>query len=136
MNAGKTAKVAVEDNSLKGIQVNSLLQQIAIAERRLDGPALDAEMRRIRTLAAKMASDNFKEIEGCEKNPTAACLNKMKVEYGNVDFKKLKDKYRLYPGTVNTINGYELQAIMILLPVAHLDPVLVSCSGTLNLGCI
>ncbi len=107
VNAGETAKVAVENNNLKGVQVESLLQRIAIAERRLDGAALDSEMRNIRAIAAKMASDNFKEIQACEKNPTPSCLNKMKTDYGNVDFKKLKDKYRLYPGTVNILNGYE-----------------------------
>ncbi|WP_227674090.1 polymorphic toxin-type HINT domain-containing protein [Psychrobacter phenylpyruvicus] len=107
VNAGETAKVAVEDNSLKQKDIDSLLRQIAIAKRKYTGAKLDVEMRRIRAVSAKIAADNWKEIEACEANPTAACLNKIKADYSNVDFQKLKDAYREYQDTELYIRGYE-----------------------------
>ncbi|WP_348549622.1 hemagglutinin repeat-containing protein [Psychrobacter sp. KFRI-CH2-11] len=90
-NAAETSKVAVEDNNLKNKDVKELLRQIDVAKAKYKGGELDTKMREIRALAAKMSEDNYKEIKACEKNPTEACLNRIKVDYGNVNFKELGD---------------------------------------------
>ena len=124
-NAAETSKVAVEDNNLKNKDVKELLRQIDVAKAKYKGGKLDTKMREIRALAAKMSEDNYKEIKACEKNPTEACLNRIKVDYGNVNFKELGDAYRLYPGTQATIDGYEQRNNSI-----------VTCSGSRPTDCI
>ena len=107
VNAAETNKVAVENNNLKNKDVESLLYKIAVAKRRYTGGKLDTELREIRSLAAKMAEDNFKEIKSCQDNPTEACLNQLRVDYSNVNFEELENVYRLYPGTQTTLDGYK-----------------------------
>ena len=125
INAAETSKVAVEDNSLKRKDVKELLRQIDVAKAKYDKGKLDTEMRRIRSLAAKMESDNFEEVKACEKNPTEACLNKIKVDYSNVNFDGLREAYREYQGTDKIINGYELR-----------NNSLVSCSTSRPTDCV
>ncbi|MBP2281352.1 Leucine-rich repeat (LRR) protein [Psychrobacter sp. PL19] len=100
-------ELAVENNNLKNKDVESLLYKIAVAKRRYTGGKLDTELREIRSLAAKMAEDNFKEIKSCQDNPTEACLNQLRVDYSNVNFEELENVYRLYPGTQTTLDGYK-----------------------------
>ena len=125
VNAAETSKVAVEDNSLKNKDVKTLKQRINAAKRKYTGGKLDSEMRNIRELMGAMVAANWKEIETCQKNPTAACLKQIKLDYGNVDFKSLEDAYREYQGTPEVIRGYEQRNNSI-----------VSCNGSRPTDCV
>ena len=125
VNAAETSKVAVEDNSLKKKDVATLLQRINAAKRKYTGNKLDNEMRNIRELMGAMVANNWEEIKVCESKPTAACLKQIRTDYSNVDFKSLKDAYRLYPGTDLYINSYE-----------HSNNSIVSCSTSRPTDCV
>ena len=125
VNAGEVAKVAVENNTLKKSDVDDLLRQIAYAKRHYDSVKLNEEMIRIRSLAAKLAHDNFKQIEACQNHPTPECISKIKTEYKDVNFASLQDAYLEYQGTDTILSGYESRNNSLL-----------SCANTNFADCI
>ena len=125
VSAAEVGKVGVENNTLKKSDVDELLRQINYARRHYDGVKLDEEMRRIRSLAAKLAHDNFKEIQACQNNPTPSCVNKIKTEYKDVNFASLQDAYHEYQDTDKILSAYEFR-----------NNSLVSCANTNFADCI
>ena len=109
VNAAETSKVAVEDNSLKQRDIDFLLTEIGKAKRTDKEINIYNAIRKTSGLASKIAAENWKAIEACHANPTAACLNQIRKDYGNVRYDELKDAVRSNQDIAKLLASLEAQ---------------------------
>ena len=89
--AASSAGIAVENNALKQKDVQDLLREIAIAQRKGTTDEVYIAIQNTYGEAIAKSNNNWKEIQNCYSTPTSTCMNQIKKDYGNVRYDELKN---------------------------------------------